>query len=69
MNTNLADLYLIQIQETGNQENTAFFLEKAKGKDAEKLAAYYRFTITQLDLDASTFKEAVRKSRRNANVL
>ncbi len=32
-----------------------------KNKNTEKLAAYYRFTTTKFDLEASTFKEAISK--------
>ena len=35
--------------------------QKAKNKDTEKLVAYYRFTTTELDMEATTFKEAISK--------
>ena len=35
--------------------------QKAKNKATEKLAAFYRFTTTEIDMDASTFKEALGK--------
>ena len=57
----LAGLYLMKITDAGDQDNTAFIPKKAKSKDTEKLAAYYRFTTTELDLDAATFKEAIGK--------
>ncbi len=34
---------------------------KPKNKDAQNISAYYRFTTTELDLEASTFKEAISK--------
>ncbi len=57
----LAGVYLMNIQETGDQENTAFIPTKAKSNDTEKLAAYYRFTTTQLDLGAPTSREVISK--------
>ena len=42
----LAALYLMKIGELTKQGNTAFIPKKAKNKDTEKLAAYYRFTTT-----------------------
>jgi hypothetical protein len=42
----LAAIYLMKIRVAGDQENIAFIPKKAKSKDTEKLAAYYRFTIT-----------------------
>ena len=32
-----------------------------KNKDTEKLAAFYRYTTTELDLEFDTFKEAISK--------
>jgi len=59
----LAGLYLMNLKDASDQGNTAFIPKKAKSKDTEKLAAFYRFTTTELDLDASTFKEAISKKR------
>ncbi len=56
----LAGLYLMKIRDSDSTENAVFIPKKAKSQDNEKLAAYYRFTATQLDLEASTFKEAIR---------
>ena len=57
----LAALYLMKVGHASNQGNTDFIPKKAKNKDTEKLAAYYRFTTTELDMEATTFKEAIRK--------
>ena len=35
----------------------------ALNRDTEKVAAYYRYTTTDLDLDADTFKEAISKGK------
>ncbi len=57
----LAGHCLMKIQESSNQENTALIPKKAKSKDTEQLASYFRFTTTLLDLEASTVKEAISK--------
>ena len=57
----LAGLYLMKINDTISQGNTESIPQKAKIKDTDKLAAYYRFTTTELDMEATTFKEASSK--------
>ncbi len=42
-------------------QGTTFVPKHAKNKDTEKLAAYYRYTTTELNLEADTFKEAISK--------
>ena len=51
----------MRISDSDNQGNTEFIPQKAKNKGTEKLAAFYRFTTTELDMEASTFKEALGK--------
>ena len=51
----------VKIKNSGSPDNAAFIPKEAKSKDTDKLAAYYRFTTTHLDLDASTLKEAISK--------
>ena len=43
--------------------NEEFVSKKARNKDTEKIATYYRFSSTELDLEASTFKDAIAKQR------
>jgi hypothetical protein len=38
----------------------AFEPQKTKNRDAEKIAAFYHFTATELDIEASAFKEAIK---------
>ena len=57
----LAAVYLMKVAPAHSQINTAFQPKKAKNKNTEKIAAYYRFATTELDLEASTFKEAISK--------
>ncbi len=49
----------MKIAEAANHGNTAFEPKRAQNKDSEKFAAYYRFTTTELDREASIFKEAI----------
>jgi hypothetical protein len=57
----LAAVYLMKVAPAHSQINTAFQPKKAKNKNTEKISAYYRFATTELDLEASTFKEAISK--------
>ncbi len=53
----LAALYLMKIGDASTQGNTDFIPKKDKNKDTEKVAAFYRFTTTHLDMEATTFKK------------
>ena len=55
----LAAVYLTKVAPSHSQINTARQPKKAKKKDTDKIFAYYCFTTTELDLEASTFKEAI----------
>jgi hypothetical protein len=55
----LAALYLMNVFDSDTPGNREFIPKRAKTKDTEQLATYYRFTSTELNLDASTFKEAI----------
>ncbi len=41
--------------------------KNVNNRDTEKLAAYYRYTTTELDLDATTFKDAISKGNYQKN--
>ncbi len=58
----LAAVYLTKVTDEPSQIHTAFQPKKAKNKNTEKNSAYYRCTTTDLDLEASTFKEAISKT-------
>ena len=58
----LAALYLMKIGDASNQGNTDFIQKKQKTR-TDKLAAYYRFTTTELDMEATTFKEAISNQK------
>ena len=58
----LAGLYMMKISDT-DSTNTAFEPKKAKNKDTDKMAAFYRFTTTEVDLEASTFKQAISNQK------
>ncbi len=60
-NSYLAGLYLMKVTPADSQGNTAFEPKTKKNKDTEKLAAYYRYTTTELDLEASTCEQAIAK--------
>ena len=56
----LAAVYSMKVKDVDGQ-GTSFVPKHTKNKDTEKLAAYYGYTTTELDLDATTFKDAIRK--------
>ena len=58
----LAAIYPLKVRDAHSQLNRAFIPKKAKNRDTDKIAAYYRFTTTDLDLEAGTFKEAISKN-------
>ena len=62
-NSYLAGFYLMNFFDSETQGNREFIPKKARNRDTEKLAAYYRFTSTELNLDASTFKEAISNQK------
>ena len=57
----LAAIYPLKVRDAHSQLNRAFIPKQAKNRDTDKIAAYYRFTTTDLDLEADTFKEAISK--------
>jgi len=57
----LEAIYLMSIYEIAKEEEE-HDPKKKKTKDGERISAYYRFTTTTLDLEASTFAEAISKS-------
>jgi len=59
-NSYLEAIYLMNIF-TSDTEGKAFEPKTKKNRDTEKIAAFHRFTTTELDLEASTFKEAIAK--------
>ena len=58
----LAAIYPLKVRDAHSQLNRAFIPKQAKNRDTDKIAAYYRFTTTDLDLEADTFKEAISKN-------
>jgi len=54
----LAAVYSMKVKDVDGR-GTTFVPKYSKNKDTEKLAAYYRYTTTELDLDATTFKDAI----------
>ena len=55
----LAAVYPMRLRDLA--EGKTFVPKHTKNKDTEKLAAYYRYTTTELDMDATTFKDAISK--------
>jgi hypothetical protein len=53
----------MKLRDSENQDNRAFIPKQRKNKDTEKIAAYYRFTTTELDMEASTFKQAIENKK------
>ena len=60
----LAALYIMNIFDSDTPGNKELIPKKARNKDTEKIATYYRFSSTELDLEASTFKDAIAKIGR-----
>ena len=58
----LAGLYMMKITDTESTK-TAFEQKRAKNKDTEKLAAFFRFTTTEIDHESSTFKQAISNQK------
>ena len=57
----LAGIYILKVETSHSQINTAFIPKKAKNRDGEQIATYYHFATTELDLEANTFKDAIAK--------
>ena len=57
----LAAIYIMNARPSHSQINTSFIPKKAKNRDDEKIATYYRFATAELDLEATTFKDAIAK--------
>jgi hypothetical protein len=59
----LEAIYVMDVFDSGFKDSNRveFDPKKRKNKDTEKVAAYYRYTSTELDLSAGTFKEAIAK--------
>jgi hypothetical protein len=51
----------MKVKDVDSQGAKTFVPRHVKNKDTEKLSAYYRFTTTELDLEATTFKEAISR--------
>ena len=52
--SDLSAIYKVDVLSSHSQINAAFIPKKPKNRDGEKISAYYRFTTTELDLEAST---------------
>ncbi len=65
----LAGVYMMRFKDADSQGNTAFEPIEAKNRDTEKLAAYYRFTTTELDLEASAFRPSASKATQKTSAL
>ena len=60
-NSYLEAIYLMNMFDS-DTKHKHFEPKLKRNRDADKIAAFYRFTSTELDLEASTFKEAIAKS-------
>ena len=56
----LAAVYPMKVKDV-DARGITFVPKRVKNKDTEKLAAYYRYTTTEMDLDATTLKDAISK--------
>ena len=56
----LAAVYSMKVRDVTG-DGSAFVPKYTKNKDTDKIAAYYRYTTTELDLDANTLKDAISK--------
>jgi hypothetical protein len=64
--TYLRALYIFQSERT-DKTGKAFEPKKSRNRDDEKIAAYYQYSSTQLDLSKKTFKEAITLKHYNKN--
>ena len=62
-NSYLEGVMILGVTDTSGRSAKPFVSKRVKNKDTEKLAAYYRYTSTELDLDATTFKDAISKGK------
>jgi hypothetical protein len=58
-NSFLEAIYLTNMFDS-DTKGKAFEPKAAKNRDTEKISAVFHFTTTELDLEASTFKEAMK---------
>ena len=56
----LAAVYILKTNVIDTSSST-YEPKRAKNRDTEKVATYYRYTSTDIDLDVDTFKEAISK--------
>ena len=56
----LAAVYSMKVGDVTG-DGSAFVPTFTKNKDTDKIAAYYRYTTKELDLDANTLKDAISK--------
>ena len=61
-NSYLEAIYLMNIFDSDTKGNK-FEPKSKRHRDTDKISAFYRFTTTTLDLEASTFKEAISNSK------
>ena len=62
----LAAVYILKTNVVGASSST-YEPKRAKNRDTEQVATYYRYTSTDIDLDVDTFKEAVSKGNYQRN--
>ena len=58
----LRALYVLGSKDMGTS-GSSYAPTSSLNRDTEKVAAYYRYTTTDIDLDADTFKEAISKGK------
>jgi len=58
----LRALYVLGVKDL-RTSGSSYAPTSALNRDTEKVSAYYRYTTTDIDLDADTFKEAISKGK------
>jgi len=62
----LAAVYILKTNVVDTSSST-YEPKRAKNRDTEQVATYYRYTSTDIDLDVDTFKEAISKGNYQKN--
>jgi len=65
-NSYLKAIYLMNLSNS-DTKGRAFEPKKAKNRDGHKMSCYYMYISTELDLSATTFKEAIEKQNYRSN--
>ena len=59
----LTAIYLMRLTDVGSSVSVPFIPKKAKNKDTSKVAAYYKYSTTPMDLSKDTFEEAIKNHK------